>query len=207
MAAGEEAVDRARLSGNAQQLVAAHSALSTARLATGDVGAALREAEDAAAIDAPPDFHRAAQPGWCLGAALTAAGNPERGAATLLEAFGGAAMPLVIPAERPAAAADLVEAQLAAGDLAGGAARRSSTARRPPEAGTPWAATTIARARAAVLLAEGRPDEARGARPDGRRDRRPRGRGRRAARRRPSRGSPRAGRSRRPASRPRRSRR
>ena len=128
----------------------------------------MREAEDAAAIDAPPDFHRAAQPGWCLGAALTAAGNPERGAATMLEAFGGATMPLVIPAERPAAAADLVEAQLAAGDLAG--ARESLTHGRAAalEARTYWAATTIARAESAVLLAEGRADEAVGAarRPD-----------------------------------------
>ena len=118
---------------------------------------ALREAEDAAAIDAPPDFHRAGQPGWCLGAALTAAGNPERGAAAMLEAFGGAAMPRVIPADRPAAAADLVEAQLAAGDLAG-AGEALSVGKAA--ARTRWAATTIARAESAVLLAEGRADEA-----------------------------------------------
>ena len=89
----------------------------------------------------------------------------------MLEAFGGAAMPLVIPADRPAAAADLVEAQLAAGDLA--AAREALDGRRPPQAGTPWAATTIARARAAVLLAEGRADEAVGAARSSGRDRRP----------------------------------
>ena len=160
VAMGEEAVDRARLSGNPQQLVAAHSALSTARLAAGDVSAALREAEDAAAIEAPEDFQRAAQPAWCLGAALAAAGNPERGAAAMLEAFGGTAMPHVIPAERPAAAADLVEAQLAAGELEAANETLECGEAAAAAAGTTWAATTIARARAAVLLAEGRPDEA-----------------------------------------------
>jgi DNA-binding CsgD family transcriptional regulator len=166
--AGEEAVDRARLAGSPQQRVAAHSALSGARLAVGDVSGAVREAEEALAIDAPFDFQRAAQPGWCLGAALTAAGNPERGAATMLEAFGGAALPGVIPADRPAAAADLIEAQLAAGDVA--AAREALAHGRAAalEAGTRWATTMIARAEAAVLLAEGRPDDAVGAtrRPD-----------------------------------------
>ena len=160
MAMGEEAVDRARLSGAPQQLLAAYSALSTARLAAGDVSAALREAEDAAAIDAPHDFHRAAQPGWCLGAALTAAGNAERGQAAMLEAFGGAAMPRVIPAERPAAAADLVEAQLAAGELAAANETLRYGVAAAGEAGTAWAAATIARARAAVLLTEGQADEA-----------------------------------------------
>ncbi len=158
VAAGEEALDRARLTGNAQQLVGAQAALAGARLAAGDVTGALREAEEAQTTEAPPGFHRAAQPGWSLGAALTAAGNPERAASTLLEAFGGATMPLVVPADRPAAAADLVEAQLAAGDLA--AAREALAA---VQAGTRWAAATTARATAAVLLAEGRPDEAVGA--------------------------------------------
>ena len=168
VAIGEEAVDRARLSGAPQQLVAAYSALSAARLAAGDVSAALREAEDAAAIDAPPgDFHRAAQPGWCLGAALTAAGNAERGAAAMLEAFGGAAMPRVIPAERPAAAADLVEAQLAAGEPAAANETLRYGVAAAGEAGTAWAEATIARARAAVLLAEGRPHEAAAAAADG----------------------------------------
>jgi DNA-binding CsgD family transcriptional regulator len=78
----------------------------------------------------------------------------------MLEAFGGAAMPLVIPAERPAAAADLVEAQLAAGDVVAAREALAHGEASAREAGTPWAATTIARARAAVLVAEGRPAEA-----------------------------------------------
>jgi ATP/maltotriose-dependent transcriptional regulator MalT len=151
VAAAEEALDRARLAGNAQQLVAAHSALSGARLAVGDVSGALRDAEEAAGIDAAPGLYRAAQPGWCLGAALTAAGNARAGAATLL-----GAMPHVIPADRPAAAADLVEAQLAAGDLVAAREALEHGEAAADEAGTGWAAVTIARARAAVMVAEGR---------------------------------------------------
>ena len=161
VAAGEEALDRARLTGNAQQLLGAQAALSTARLAAGDVTGALREAEEAQTIDAPPGYHGAAQPGWCLGAALAAAGNPQRGAAAMLEAFGGAAMPHVVPADRPAAAADLVETLLAAGDLAG--AREALDHGTTAAASTSWGAATIARARAAVLIAEGRPHEVVGA--------------------------------------------
>jgi DNA-binding CsgD family transcriptional regulator/tetratricopeptide (TPR) repeat protein len=163
VAAGEEALDRARLTGNAQQLIGAQSALSTARLATGDVTGALRESEEALGIDAPRGYQRAAQPGWCLGAALTAAGNPERGAAAMLEAFGGPAMPHVIPADRPAAAADLVEARLAAGDLAGANEALAEGKAAAMGARTRWAATTIGRAEAAVLIVEGRPGEAVGA--------------------------------------------
>ena len=76
-----------------------------------------------------PDFHAAGQPGWCLGAALTAAGTPERAVAAMLDSFGGAGA--VLPVDRPAAAADLAAAQLAAGDPDGA----DADARR--SAGTP----------------------------------------------------------------------
>jgi ATP/maltotriose-dependent transcriptional regulator MalT len=140
VAAGEEALDRARLTGNPQSVLEAQCALSAARLAAGDVTGALREAEEAA----EPGLSRFGEPGWALGAALTAAGNADR-AVPLLEA----AIPEVVPALRPEAVADLVDARLAAGDVA--AARAALD-----EAGGsgPWAAVVAARARAAVLLAE-----------------------------------------------------
>ncbi len=134
VAAGEEALDRARLAGNSQQQLGAQSELSLARLATGDVSGALREAEEARGIDARPSFYSAGQPDWCLGAALTASGNAER-AVPLLRAAHEAA----IPGSRAAVAGDLVEALLATRDVAG--ARRI-------------------RRTAAVLLAEGRAEEA-----------------------------------------------
>jgi DNA-binding NarL/FixJ family response regulator len=144
VAAGEEALDRARLSGTPQQILAAHSALAGARLATGDVTGALREADEARTIEAPPSIHAAGQPGWCLGTALTAAGNADR-AVPLLRG----AVAAVVPVMRPFAAADLVEAELAAGDLDGA---RAALAIADSGGATPWAA----HARAAVALAEGR---------------------------------------------------
>ena len=140
VAAAEDGVERARLAGNPRVHLWALSALAGARLAAGDVTAALRHAEDAAALGARPDFHAPGQPGWCLGTALAAGGEAERAVAVLREAF-GAGLAAVPPAERPLAAADLVEAQLAAGDLTGAeatlalgeaaAARGARRGRRP----------------------------------------------------------------------------
>jgi DNA-binding NarL/FixJ family response regulator len=72
------------------------------------------------------------------------------------EAFGGPALPLLVPAERPRAVADLVDAHVAAGDLPGAhevLAGAGSVA-------TPWGAAVTARARATLLLAEGRAEQA-----------------------------------------------
>jgi len=159
-AAAQEGVELARLAGNPRTLLWAHSALSAAHLAAGDVAAALRHAEDAADAGAEPDFHATGQPGWCMGAALTAAGNAERGAVVMAEAFGGAELPRVLPAERPAAAADLVEAQLARGDVAAAEEALAAGAAAASCAGTTCATATVGVARAAVLLARGRPDDA-----------------------------------------------
>jgi DNA-binding CsgD family transcriptional regulator/tetratricopeptide (TPR) repeat protein len=146
VAAGEEAVDRARLTGTAQQLVGAHAALSAAQLAAGDVSGAVREASDAVAVDAPAGIYSAGQGAWRLGAAFAAAGNAERAVPLLQDALGAA-----VPVMRPFVAADLVEAELAAGDLGGARAALAEAG-----TGTPWAAHS----HAAVLLAEGRAEEA-----------------------------------------------
>jgi ATP/maltotriose-dependent transcriptional regulator MalT len=156
---GEEALDRARLLGNPQHVLWAQCALAGARLAAGDVSTALREAEDALAIEAEPSFHRAGQPHWCLGTVLTAAGNADRAIPLLREA-----VPAAIPALRAEAAADLVDALIAAGDRAGAREALAMT----ESVATPWGAAIAARARAAVRLAEGRPHEAATAAADGR---------------------------------------
>jgi len=157
-AAGEEGLELARLGGNSRMLLWAHCAYASARLAAGDVAAALQHAGEAAAIDARPDFHAAGQPGWCLGAALTAAGNPERAVPAMLQSFGGAELEAVLPVDRPAAAATLVEAQLACGDLA--AAEEALARGEAARTGTAWAAAVVGVARAALLLARGRAPEA-----------------------------------------------
>ena len=158
--AGEEGVELARLSGNPRMLLWAHSALASARLAAGDVAAALQHAGDAAEIEIPAGFHAAGQPGWCLGAALTAAGNPERAVEEMLRAFGGASLPEVLAVERPHAAADLVEAQLACGRLEAAEEALEQGEAAAARAGTAWAAAVTGLARAAVLLARERPKEA-----------------------------------------------
>jgi ATP/maltotriose-dependent transcriptional regulator MalT len=159
-AEGEQALELARLSGNERMVLWAHCALASARLAAGDVSGALLHAGEAAEIDTEPDFHAAGQPGWCLGAALVAAGNPDRAVAAMLRSFGDTELSAVLPVDRPAAAADLVDAQLGSGDVAGAEdtlARGEDAAAR---AGTAWSAATVGIARAAVLLARDRPHEA-----------------------------------------------
>jgi DNA-binding CsgD family transcriptional regulator len=155
-ASAEEGLELARLSGIPRVLVWAHSALASARLAAGDVAGALGHATEAAAVAAPAGFHAAGQPGWCLGAALTAAGNPERAVPVLLAAFGGEALAAVLPAQRPAAAAELVEAQLARGDVGAAEAALARGEAAAARAGTAWAAALTGVARTAVLIARGR---------------------------------------------------
>jgi DNA-binding CsgD family transcriptional regulator/tetratricopeptide (TPR) repeat protein len=103
IATAEQGVELARLAGNPPMLLWAHCALSSAHLAAGDVGAAVQHAEEAAASGVAADFHAAGQPAWALGAALAAAGE-ARGVTLLAEAE-------VLPADRPALAADLAEAR------------------------------------------------------------------------------------------------
>src|SRR3954447_14152484 len=138
-------------------LMWAQCALASARLAAGDVAGALELAGDAAPVDASPDLHTAGQPGWCLGMAVAAAGNPGRGIERMLHAFGGPDLTALLPADRAAAALDLVEAHLAAGDLA---AAQDALARAETSVRTAHARSVIAIARAAVLLARDRPGEA-----------------------------------------------
>jgi DNA-binding CsgD family transcriptional regulator len=159
-AAGDEAVELARLSGNPRMLLWAQSALAAARLAAGDVAAALRHAEQAVSVGVQPDFHSAGQPGWCLGAALTAAGNAEQAVAAMLQSFGGPALASVPPADRPAAAADLVEAHLACDDVARAEETLAHGEAAAARAATPLASAVVGRARTEVLLARGRGEEA-----------------------------------------------
>ncbi len=110
-AAAEQGVELARLVGNPPMLLWARCARSAALLAAGDVTAALEAAREAAASGVRADFHAAGQPGWALGNALVAAGEVERGLAALRAAE-------VLPSDRAALAADLAEAEGAAGAAA-----------------------------------------------------------------------------------------
>ena len=76
-AAAEQGLELARLSGNPRVLLWARCALSSARLAGGDISAALDVAGEAAESGAQADFHAAGQPGWSLGAALARRREPR----------------------------------------------------------------------------------------------------------------------------------
>jgi len=156
----EQGVELARLAGSPPLLLWAQSALSRARLAAGDVGPALREAREAHSSGARPDFCATGQPGWSLGLALAASGEPEPGAQMMLQALGGAELRLVLPAERPAAAADLVEVLLACDRPDEAGQVLASGEQAAARAGTDWAAMTASRARAALLLAHDQPTAA-----------------------------------------------
>ena len=158
--AGEEGLERARLDGNPRMLLWAYSALAGARLAAGDLPAALDHAGAAARLDTPADFHAAGQAGWSLGAALVAAGKPEPGREQMLHAFGGPDLTSVLPADRPAAAADLVEAHLAAGDPIAAEHALACGQAAAARSGSAHAAAVTGIARGAVLLARDRPREA-----------------------------------------------
>ena len=158
--AGEEGVELARLSGNPRMLLWAHSALASARLAAGDVAAALQHAGDAAEIEIPAGFHAAGQPGWCLGAALTAAGNPERAVEEMLRRVRRRLAAEVLAVERPHAAADLAEAQLACGRLEAAEEALEQGEAAAARAGSAWAVAVTGLARTAVLLACERPKDA-----------------------------------------------
>jgi ATP/maltotriose-dependent transcriptional regulator MalT len=137
IAVAEEGVELGRLAGNPPMLLWARCTLSSARLAAGDAGAALQLAREAAESGVAADFHAAGQPAWCLGAALTAAGHPAEAVTALRDAA-------VLPADRPALAADLAEARLAAGEI------------RAAEAVAPVVAVPGPLAAARARLAEGR---------------------------------------------------
>ena len=152
--AAEDGLELARLGANARTLLWAATALARARLAAGDIAAALRHARDAEALRIRPDVNAAGEPGWCLGAALVAAGNPGAAVSALHEGFGGPALARVLPAERGVAAADLLEALVAAGDLAA-AGIAGDRAAADLAAGSDFARARLDLARSALRLAQG----------------------------------------------------
>jgi ATP/maltotriose-dependent transcriptional regulator MalT len=144
-AAAEQALELALLVSNPPMLLWARCALSAARLAAGDVTAALEAAQEAAESGVRADFHAAGQPEWALGNALVAAGEPERGIAALRAAE-------VLPADEAALAADLAEAEAAgAGGSRGAEAAAAALAARPG----PFVAARVRLARGRVLAAAG----------------------------------------------------
>lgn len=149
-----EGVELARLAGSPPLLLWAQSAHACARLAAGDVASAIRGAQEALSSGTRPDFCATGQPGWCPGLALTSAGEPDKGARAMLDSVSGLQLPLVVAADRPAAAADLVDRVRRRG--AGGSQRRIADARSRAAARGP-----LARSRGQPGLDDGSADRRR----------------------------------------------
>ena len=158
IAAGEEAVEAAWTSGSPALPLGAHGDLALARQLAGDTDGALRDAREGVRVASASRRWRA-RAGWTLGL-IEAGGQPEAGIATILQAAGGWELPEVVPAERPLVWAALADAELHRVDVAAAerAAARLDTAAAAID--TPLAHSLAARSRAALLLADGRPDEA-----------------------------------------------
>ena len=91
---------------------------------------------------------------------MTAAGNPDRAVAAMLESFGGGSLEAVLPADRPAAAADLATAQLAAGDAAAADRTLRLAEETAARAGRSWLAALPGVIRSEHLLGRGRAEDA-----------------------------------------------
>ena len=136
IATAELGLELARLAGNPPMLLWARCALSSARLAAGDVNAALQLAREAADSGLEPDFHAAGQPGWALGNALAAAGSAEEAVAAL-QRCGAARRP---PGPRGRPRRGPARGRRDHGGGGGGAAPAARPARSPPRApGSPRA--------------------------------------------------------------------
>ena len=116
VAAAEDGVERARLAGQPARAPVGAERARRARAAGGRRRHRPRcpPRRGRRRRSAPrPDFHAPGPAGLVLAAALAAGGEAGRALAVLREAFGAGGLAAVPPAERPVAAADLVEAQLA----------------------------------------------------------------------------------------------
>ena len=149
-------VEAARMTDNALGLASALVNGAATLLAAGDVDAALAAAEEAARLTrgtAPSVV--GAWAGGFVGAALVAAGQPERAAEAIVEAGGGDALPLIPGSFRVAFLEVLTYARLASGDRAG-ARRTAEVAERVAEKFDLGASNAMADlAVAAVALEDG----------------------------------------------------
>ena len=151
IAAAEQGLELALLAANPRVLLWAHCTLSAARLAAGDVAAALHHADGRGRVRRAARLPRRRPARLVPGRGVDSGGNPERAVAAMLDSF-GASLDAVLPVDRPAAAADLAAAQLAARRPGRGRAR----ALGEEAAGRPTASTGVVAPRSARAGARAR---------------------------------------------------
>jgi DNA-binding NarL/FixJ family response regulator len=157
----DTAVEIARLSGHAQGAAWNLFSRALAATAAGDVETALACAEESVeALRGTDRSLPAMWAGFALAAALCEAGSPEPAADALLEAGGGAALPLVPAAWRTTGFELLTRCRIASGDRVTATAAAASARELAEAQGLRMAAAMGDRAAAAVALDAGEPDVA-----------------------------------------------
>jgi DNA-binding NarL/FixJ family response regulator len=149
----DDAVEVARLSGNAAMLAWNLFGRSTTATAVGDTDLACRTAEESVAVlrGSPPVFV-AVWASFALASAVAEAGDPDRAARVLTGAVGGVDLPLLPPPLRPAGFALLARCRLATGRRPDAAAAVAAAAACADRSGLPLARATAGHAAAELAL-------------------------------------------------------
>lgn len=120
ISACEEAVASSDLTANPHYRFWARWELALTKCRVGDADGAVRLAEEALELAGTPSANSAGiggEPGWTLGIALVAAGQPQRGREMLLAGVGGQELTAIAPVLWAGAWAGLADAERACGDL------------------------------------------------------------------------------------------
>jgi DNA-binding NarL/FixJ family response regulator/tetratricopeptide (TPR) repeat protein len=152
IALGERTVERAGEAGLARSVRWALAELACTRMDRGDIDGAARDAARAESVHAPASYLGIDRAAWTAARALGAGGHPRDGVERALRALGSRRLDAVPPASRAELAAELVELQVAAGDLPGARSATHAAVRAHDKLGS------AELARALVLLAEDDPE-------------------------------------------------
>ena len=158
----DAALDAARLSPNPNDLLWALWYRAWISLLTGDLDTAVAAGAEAhsLATELTPNVFFLGEPGWTYGLALVEAGEVDQGTEFMLAAIGGSDLPKFLPNDRAWACADAVHAELARNRVEAAETWADRAVGIAGELGTDFATAHAQRARAEVLLARGRGDEA-----------------------------------------------
>jgi DNA-binding CsgD family transcriptional regulator len=159
----EEALAAARTSPNPQYLFWALWECAYSHVLVGDVERALALCEESVEVSRglAPNFLSWSQPGSTYGWALSLAGQPDRGMEMSLEALGGPEAPRISAYERVLAWQQSAEVLLLLGRLDEAETYVIRAESQAEQLGLPGCHALAAESRAALLLAQGRPHDAR----------------------------------------------
>ena len=149
----DDAIEIARMSGNASMLAWNLFGRSATAVAEGDTDLACTTAEESVAVlRGSPPVLVSVWASLALAAALAEAGDPDRAARVLTDAVGGTGLPLLPPPLRPAGFALLTRCRLTAGHRREAADAAAAAAACAAGSGLPTARATAEHAAAELAL-------------------------------------------------------